>query len=104
MKLLPEKKSLPDKFDDHNVRPALLAKFYLGRLYSKIINNDSKARLEYCRLTLESYSYLVKYCDEHRSDTTKEVIDSMSLEYNVCKEMCTFLPGKMDKIRALLSK
>ena len=101
MKIQPARKVLPDKFDDHNVRPALLCKFYLGRLYSKIITNDTKQRIENCRLTLENYNYLTKYCDNHRADTTPEVIESMQIEYSVCKEMCTFLPAKMEKLRQL---
>lgn len=102
MKVQPEKLLLPEKFDDHNVRPALLAKFYLGRLYSKIISTDAKIRLENCRITLECYSYLVKYCDDHREDNSKEAIDSMEIEYKVCKEMCAFLPGKLDKLSATM--
>jgi hypothetical protein len=87
MKVQPERLVLPEKFDDHNVRPALLAKFYLGRLYSKIICTDPVKRLEYCRSTLENYTYLVNYCDQHRLDQSAEVIDSMQVEYAVCKEM-----------------
>lgn len=102
MKVQPARKVLPDKFDDHNVRPALLAKFYLGRLYSKLIITDPAKRLENCRLTLELYTYLVKYCENHKDDTPPEIIDSMDVEYSVCKEMIMFLPAKMDKLRALI--
>ncbi len=93
---------MPEKFDDHNVRPALLAKFYLGRLYSKIITTDTAKRLENCKHTLDNYSYLVNYCDKHRNDNSDEVIDSMQVEYGVCKEMIKFLPAKMDKLRLLI--
>lgn len=119
MKVMPKKEVLPDKFDDHNVRPALLAKFYLGRFYSKLITLDAGKRLENMKLTLDSYSYLVNYCDKHKNDNSKETIDAMLNEYTVCQgiifffikinflnlflflkiEMITFLPAQMDKLR-----
>jgi len=91
MKVMPKKEVLPDKFDDHNVRPALLAKFYLGRFYSKLITLDAGKRLENMKLTLDSYSYLVNYCDKHKNDNSKETIDAMLNEYTVCQGIIFFL-------------
>lgn len=90
MKVMPKKEVLPDKFDDHNVRPALLAKFYLGRFYSKLITLDASKRLENMKLTLDSYSYLVSYCDKHKNDNSKETIDAMLNEYTVCQGIFFF--------------
>ena len=90
MKVMPKKEVLPDKFDDHNVRPALLAKFYLGRFYSKLITLDASKRLENMKLTLNSYSYLVSYCDKHKNDNSKETIDAMLNEYTVCQGIFFF--------------
>ena len=85
MKVMPKREVLPEKFDDHNVRPALLAKFYLGRFHSKIITLEPVQRLENMKLTLEDYKYLVDYCDKHREDNSVESIEQMINEYTVCK-------------------
>ena len=90
MKVMPKKECLPEKFDDHNVRPALLAKFYIGRFYSKIITLDIKKRLENMKTTLDNYSYLVDYCDKHKNDNSNETIDQMINEYTVCKGKFNF--------------
>ena len=99
MKVQPERKVLPDTFDDHNVRPALLAKFYLGRLHSKIITTDTAARLDNCKNTLDCYTYLVSYCERHGEAATA----TMQVEYQICKEMIAFLPAKMDKLRLTIT-
>lgn len=95
MKVQPERDRLPDKFDEHNIRPALLAKFYLGRLYSKFIVTEPASKLDNMKRTLENYSYLVNYCDKFKDET-----GHMLAEYNVCKEMVFLLPAEMEKIRA----
>lgn len=98
MKAQPEKVSLPEKFDDHNVRPALLAKFYIGRLHSKFIVVEPAKKLECMKHTLDNYSYLVDYCDRFRDETTR----CMASEYGVCKEMVFLLPKEMEKVRATI--
>ena len=85
MKVMPKKEVLPEKFDDHTLRPALLAKFYLGRFYSKLITLEPAHRLENIRKTLENYTYLVEYCDKHKNDNSTEAIEQMNNEYTVCK-------------------
>lgn len=95
MKVQPERARLPDKFDEHNIRPALLAKFYLGRLYSKLIVPEPARKLDNMKRTLDNYSYLVNYCDKFKDETAH-----MLAEYNVCKEMVFLLPAEMEKLRA----
>ena len=102
MKVQPKKEVLPEKLDDHNVRSALLAKFYIGRLYSKLITLEPKERLSNTKKTLENYTYLVDYCDKENKEENPSVLDRMKIEYNICKEMCTFLPAQMDKIRTMI--
>ena len=102
MKIQPKREVLPDKYDDHNLRPALLAKFYIGRFYSKIIAVEPAKKLMNMKHTKDNYTYLVEYCDRNEKNHPKEVIDSMQVEYSVCKEMIAFLPAKMDKIRSLI--
>lgn len=94
MKVQPARDRLPDKFDEHNIRPALLAKFYIGRLYSKFIEIEPSRKLENMKQTLDSYSYLVAYCDRFEAETRH-----MINEYNVCKEMVFLLPKEMEKVR-----
>lgn len=95
MKVQPSRDRLPEKFDEHNVRPALLAKFYIGRLYSKFIVLDPVKKLENMKHTLDNYSYLVDYCDRYQGDHTAHMIN----EYNVCKDMAFLLPKEMEKVR-----
>ena len=103
MKVQPEKKMLPDKFDDHNVRPALLAKFYVGRLYSKLITGEPSKKLENTKMCFEYYSYMVNYCDRERNINKNQLpLELMKVEYDICKEMIVYLPAQMEKIRALI--
>jgi hypothetical protein len=102
MKVQPKREVLPDKFDDHNVRPALLAKFYIGRLYSKIITVDSVKRLSNIKMTFDDYSYIVDYCDKESKSGNQAPLEIMKVEYEICKEMVHLLPAQMDKIRATL--
>jgi hypothetical protein len=100
MKVQPERKHLPEKFDEHNVRSALLAKFYIGRLYSKIVTKEPQTKLDNMKLCLENYRYLVDYCDKEMRAENSQPFDCMRVEYNICKEMAVFLPAQMEKIRA----
>ena len=102
MKVLPKRECLPDKIDEHNFRSALLAKFYIGRLHSKIISTEPKERLLNTKNTLENYTYLVNYCDKENKEGNSSVIERMKIEYDICKEMITFLPAQMEKIRTMI--
>lgn len=102
MKVQPDRKILPEKFDDHNIRPALMAKFYLGRLYSKIIAVEPSKRLENLKQTLENYSYICNYCDRLAKEDDRTAMEIMINEYQVCKEMIIFLPAQMEKLRFLI--
>jgi hypothetical protein len=102
MKVQPKREVLPDKFDDHNIRPALLAKFYIGRLYSKLITVEPGKRLANIKNTFDCYSYLVDYCDKEQKDGNGDVMERMQVEYSICKEMVVFLPAQMEKIRSTI--
>ena len=101
MKSMPDKIKLPDKFDAHNVRPLLLAHFYIGRLYSKIITNNNVEALGNTKKSFDFYSYMISYCEKHKDDNDEEinVMEVMKTEYNVCKELITFMPVKMENLR-----
>lgn len=102
MKVQPERDRLPEKFDDHNVRPALLAKFYIGRLYSKYITTDPSKKLVNMKSTLDAYSYLVAYCEKLKEQNDESLFNQMVNEYNVCKDMVFLMPNEMEKVKNLI--
>lgn len=88
------KGALPETFAEDTVRPALVAHFYVARLYSKLICFDKHLKVDNLKRSLEIYQYLVKYCDSHPgvSDT------AFKQEIGVSREMAQLLPFKMDKL------
>jgi len=91
---LKHKGALPEKFDEDTVRPALVAHFYIARLYSKIICADKQTKVENLKKSLHIHQYLVKYCDTHPDIPEK----AFKEELGVSREMAGLLPLKMDKI------
>jgi len=86
---------LPDRFEDDDERPALLAHFYMGRMYSKFIDSDVTQRLKNMKVSVDNYKFLVVYCNANPEATEK-----VKVERDLCEEMVVLLPAKMDKIRA----
>lgn len=91
---LKQKGVLPEKFDEDTVRPALVANFYIARLYSKLICADKYGKVENLKKSLDIYQYLVQYCDTH-PDMPENVFKD---ELGVSREMANLLPLKMDKV------
>lgn len=85
---------LPETFDEDSVRPALVAQFYIARLYSKLICADKRGKVENLKKSLDIYQYLVKYCDSH-TDLPEGAFKD---ELDVSREMAQLLPLKMDKV------
>ncbi|XP_013396332.1 KIF1-binding protein homolog [Lingula anatina] len=88
------KKQLPDKFAEDDVRPALIAKFCTGRLYSKLIDPDPVERLRNMSSSLECYKFIVDYCKRN-----PEAVEKVKSEHGLCVEMATLLPAKMERLR-----
>jgi len=86
---------LPDRFQEDDERPALIAHFCMGRLYSKFMNFDITTRLENMKKSINNYKFLVEYCDKNPEATKK-----VKAERDLCEEMVALLPTKMDKIRS----
>ena len=86
---------LPEKFSSDDERPALVAHFCVGRLHSKFLLTDVSERLANLKKSLDFYQYIVDYCE--RNPEAKERVKN---ERDVCAEMVTLLPAKMDRIRA----
>lgn len=89
---------MPEKFSEESFRPVVLAHFYIGRLYNKILTSDLREKLDYCHQSLSEYKWIVNHCDSKQP----EYIESVRSEYDVCKDMVTLLPAKMDRIRELI--
>jgi len=90
----------PDKYNDDSVRPALLARFHLGRLASKyVVEENTEQHMRNVLTTFTSYKQIVDYCTTHES-----AAKSMEEEYQVCQEMVRLLPIKISKIRDNLKR
>ncbi|XP_075697569.1 KIF-binding protein isoform X2 [Rhinoderma darwinii] len=93
----PDKK-FPEKLEDDVLRPALVAKFHIARLYGKLITADANKQLENMQISLSYYTFLVDYCADH-----EEAIKSVETELELTKEMAALLPARMERLRIELS-
>ncbi|KAI8785085.1 KIF1-binding protein [Biomphalaria glabrata] len=87
------KSELPSEFPEGDVRPALVAFFCMGRLYSKFLEPLVPERLAKLTKSLECYKFVTNYCEANPS--AKELIPN---ELGLCKEMVSLLPVKMAKL------
>uniref|UniRef100_UPI00398E8B10 KIF-binding protein isoform X2 n=1 Tax=Pristiophorus japonicus TaxID=55135 RepID=UPI00398E8B10 len=90
-------KMFPEKLETDVVRPALVGKFRIGWLYSKMITSDLKTQLENMQQSVDCYRFVVKYCE-----TQPEAAKAMEPELELCAEMATLLPARMEKLKAKL--
>ncbi|KAI5617449.1 KIF1-binding protein-like, partial [Silurus asotus] len=84
----------PEKLEDDILRPALVAKFRIARLQSKIISGNQASQLENLSLSLESYNFVVQYCEEH-----PEAKKAVETELELSEEMVSLLPIKINRIQ-----
>ena len=87
---------LPETFQEDDERPALIAHFYMGRLFSKFMDFDIPTRLLKMKKSVDSYNFVVEYCKRNPRAVAK-----VKSEQELCEEMVSLLPAKMEKIRAL---
>ncbi|XP_026856333.2 KIF-binding protein [Electrophorus electricus] len=88
----------PEKLEDDLLRPALVAKFRVARLQSKIISGSLTTQLENLTQSLDSYNFVVQYCEEHPE--AKKVVET---ELELSEEMVSLLPIKMNRIRSKMA-
>ncbi|XP_072280446.1 KIF-binding protein [Pyxicephalus adspersus] len=93
----PDKK-FPEKLEEDVLRPALVAKFHIARLYGKLISADLKKQLENMQTSLSYYRFLVDYCEKN-----EEAVKSVETELELAKEMVALLPARMERLRVQLS-
>ncbi|XP_076831098.1 KIF-binding protein [Brachyhypopomus gauderio] len=88
----------PEKLEDDLLRPALVAKFRVARLQSKIISVNPTTQVENLSQSLESYNFVVQYCEEHPE--AKNVVET---ELELSEEMASLLPIKINRIRSKMA-
>ena len=90
----------PEKYNAESVRPALLARFHLGRLASKfVVQENTEPHLRNTLTSFTRYKEIVDYCEKH--DEAKLAIDQ---EFEICQEMTRLLPLKIEQIKTNLKK
>ncbi|XDV50236.1 hypothetical protein PO909_019324 [Leuciscus waleckii] len=88
----------PEKLEDDLLRPALVAKFRVARLQSKLISSNPASQLENLSLSLESYKFVVQYCEEN-----PEAKDVVETELELSVEMVSLLPLKINRIKSTMA-
>ncbi|KAM7406252.1 hypothetical protein PAMP_000640 [Pampus punctatissimus] len=89
---------LPEHLEEEVVRPALVARFRVARLYSKLICSLPSAQLENLNKALENYKYVVQYCESH-----PEAAATVETELELSKEMIGLLPLKINRLKARMA-
>ncbi|PNF37182.1 KIF1-binding protein [Cryptotermes secundus] len=87
-------KKMPARLNEDVLRPALIAYFRVGRLYSKIVTPDKVVQLQYLGKSLDAYQFLVDYC--RNDEGAKKYV---SVELAVCEDMVKLLPLKLEKLK-----
>ncbi|KAL8186966.1 UNVERIFIED_CONTAM: hypothetical protein K2H54_025032 [Gekko kuhli] len=91
-------KVFPETLEEDVLRPAMVAKFHIARLYGKLITSDGLKQLENMQTSLEYYTFLVEYCEMHA-----DAVPAIETELELSKEMVVLLPTRMERLRAKLS-
>ena len=85
----------PQVYNEESVRPALLARFHLGRLSSKfVVSENTEAHLRNTLTSYSRYKEIVDYCETNPHG--KAAIEE---EFEICQEMVRLLPLKVESIR-----
>ncbi|XP_005093749.1 KIF-binding protein [Aplysia californica] len=89
------KPELPPEFPEGDVRPALVAFFCMGRLYTKFLEPNVPQRLALMAKSLACYKFVVDYCAANES-----AVELVKSEIDICKEMVNLVPLKMERLRS----
>ncbi|KAG9275592.1 KIF1-binding protein [Astyanax mexicanus] len=85
----------PEVLEDDVLRPALVAKFSVARLQSKIISTSLAVQLENLTRSLECYNFIMQYCMDH-----PEAKKAVETELELSEEMVSLLPLKINRIKS----
>ncbi|XP_065563999.1 KIF-binding protein-like isoform X2 [Artemia franciscana] len=84
---------IPESLGEDNIRPVLLARFYIGRFTSKFYSTDAKKIIQSFRSAIEHFEYVIQYCAN-----SKLAKDLLSEELPVCTEMVQLLSLKIQRM------
>ncbi|KAM4592283.1 KIF-binding protein [Odontesthes bonariensis] len=93
----PEGKS-PEHLEEEVLRPALVARFRVARLHSKLISSLPTVQLDNLNKSLDNYKYVVQYCDTH-----PEAAATVETELELSREMVGLLPLKINRLKARMT-
>ncbi|XP_074469242.1 KIF-binding protein [Sebastes fasciatus] len=85
----------PEHLEEEVLRPALVARFRVARLYSRLISSTPSVQLENLDKSLEHYKYVVQYCEAH-----PEAAATVGTELELSAEMVCLLPLKINRLKA----
>ncbi|XP_020797255.1 KIF-binding protein [Boleophthalmus pectinirostris] len=86
---------IPDHLEEEVLRPALVARFRVARLHSRLISSSPTVQLDNLNKALENYKYVVQYCETH-----PEAGAVVEIELELSKEMAGLLPLKINRLKA----
>ncbi|KAK5873843.1 hypothetical protein PBY51_018846 [Eleginops maclovinus] len=88
----------PEHLEEEVLRPALVARFRVARLYSRLICTAPSGQVENLDKSLEHYKYVVQYCDTH-----PEAVATVETELELSREMVGLLPLKINRLKAKMT-
>ncbi|XP_056463854.1 KIF-binding protein-like [Gadus chalcogrammus] len=86
---------LPEVLEEEVLRPALVARFRVARLYSRVICPVISDKLENLNKSLDHYKYVAQYGDAH-----PEASAAVETELELSREMVSLLPIKINRLKA----
>ncbi|XP_038600090.1 KIF-binding protein [Tachyglossus aculeatus] len=91
-------RAFPERLEEDVLRPAMVARFHMARLYGKLIPGEGRRELENLQTSLAHYAALVDYCEKH-----PEAVPAVRTELELSREMVGLLPARMERLRAKLA-
>uniref|UniRef100_A0A4W6G135 KIF-binding protein n=1 Tax=Lates calcarifer TaxID=8187 RepID=A0A4W6G135_LATCA len=89
---------VPEHLEEEVLRPALVARFRVARLHSRLISSSPSVQLDNLNRSLENYKYVVQYCETH-----PEAATTVETELELSKEMVGLLPLKINRLKARMA-
>ncbi|CAL8353215.1 unnamed protein product [Merluccius merluccius] len=86
---------LPERLEEEVLRPALVARFRVARLYSRLICPVISDQLDNLNKSLDNYKYVAQYCEAH-----PEASAAVETELELSQEMVSLLPIKINRLKA----
>ncbi|XP_061131950.1 KIF-binding protein [Syngnathus typhle] len=88
----------PEHMETEVIRPALVARFRMARMHSRMICSLPSTQLDNLNNSLENYKYVVEYCEAH-----PEAAAVVETELELSKEMVGLLPLKINRLKARMA-